>query len=490
MTRSAFDFISHPEIPEKPRTRALTSILDKGLGVGQVEDLVASAGNWIDVVKLGWGTSRMFPRPILERKIQAYAAAGVCACTGGTLLEVAHAQGKENQLLAEAGALGFHLVEVSNGVHPMAESEKLRLIERAREAGFRVWSEVGKKDPQEDARLTLGERVRAIQAELEAGSEKVILEARESGTVGIYDENGKPLTELLHRLTEKFGTESLIFEAPRKSQQVWLIQTFGTDVNLANIAPEDAISVGTLRFGLRGDTFADIHLKGAHVYVEVGVTGAVEARRRGGVVVVVDALRASATIITALAMGMKSVRPVATVEECVGDVTAGERGGFKLPNVDHGNSPTELLNQNYRGRELTLTTTNCIECVLTAAGPNSVILIGSSLNASAVAREAHRLALESNLPLTLLLAGRGNREAIEDSLAAGQIFHSMPEARLHGEPLPTAAGLEPAFFGGDSGRNLVALGYADDVRFCAQADLYSVVPILRNGIFVPLEMNS
>src|SRR5687767_7883181 len=104
------------------------------------------------------------------------------------------------------------MVEVSNGVHPMSEEEKLGLIGQARRAGFRVWSEVGKKDPDEDARIGIDERCAAIARELDAGADKVILEARESGTVGIYDRSGKPAVEMIQRIVERFGTDRLVFE--------------------------------------------------------------------------------------------------------------------------------------------------------------------------------------------------------------------------------------------------------------------------------------
>lgn len=484
MSDHPFASIAVPELPGKPRSEGLTCILDKGLGPSQVADLVATAGEHVDVAKFGWATARLQPETVLREKLRLYAAGGVATCTGGTFLELAHVQGRVREFLDAAGELGFAMVEVSDGVDPMPAEDKLGLVREAKERGFRVFSEVGKKDPEDDARLSLEDRVEAVLRELDAGAERVILEGRESGTVGIYDRTGKPATELLHRIVERIGLDRLVFEAPRKDQQVWMIRTFGPRVNLGNVAPDEALPLATLRTGLRGDTFADIHLPGVEVHVALGPPGALEARARGGVVVVVDALRFSATIVTALGCGMRRVMPVRTPEECVGDVTAGERGGRKLPNVRHGNSPTELLREDYRGRELVITTTNGVECLLTAAGPRSRVLVGTTLNRTAVARLAVDVAQAEGLPVTLLLAGRNNRDAIEDSLAAGEILRAMGPVRLHGPSLPGTAALEAEFFAGDSGRNLVALGYAEDVRFCAGIDRYAVVPELRDGVLV------
>lgn len=488
MDSHPFEAIEIPSLADKPRSVGITSLLDKGLGVHAVADLVAIGGEWIDVVKLGWGTTRVVPGEVLKQKLQMYRDAGIAPSTGGTFLEIAYAQRQVDVYLDAARALGFEIVEVSNGVHPMTESDKLKLIAKVRHAGFRVWSEVGKKDPDEDARLGDAERVRAIELELQAGSEKVILEARESGNVGIYDRKGEPVRSLLNRVTEHVGIERVVFEAPRKSQQVWLIQHMGHEVNLGNVATADAVAVATLRFGLRGDTFADVHLPQIDVYTGVGLPGALEAKNRGGVVVIVDALRASSTIVAALAGGMAAVKPVATAEECIGEITAGERGGHTLTHCRHGNSPTELLRHDYKGKTLVLTTTNGVECLLASSSPATTVLIGTTLNRTAVGKLAERIARERHRPITLLISGRHNRETIEDALAAGEILRAMKGVRLLGKVLPQSADIERDFMAGSSGRNLVKLGFAEDIRFCAQCDVYDVVPVWRNGLLVQYDV--
>jgi phosphosulfolactate synthase (CoM biosynthesis protein A)/phosphosulfolactate phosphohydrolase-like enzyme len=484
-TRHPFEAIEYPVLPSKPRTTALTSVLDPGIGPGEVRDHVAIAGEWIDVVKLGWATARLTPGAALREKVETYRAAGIEVCSGGTFLEIAFAQKRVQEFLRGARELGLSMVEVSNGVHPMSDADKVDLIARARSAGFTVWSEVGKKDPDEDARIGIDERCAAITRELEAGADKVILEARESGTVGIYDRTGKPVVEMIERIVEQVGKARLVFEAPRKEQQLWMIRALGADVNLGNVVPGEALALATLRTGLRGDTFREMHLRGLEVFIGQGVHGALEARARGGVIVMIDALRASATMIAALEMGMAAVKPVASPEECTGEVTAGERGGRKLPNCRHNNSPTELMRHSYAGKTLVLTSTNGVECLLSAAAPGNIVLVGSTINRSALARAAGRLARTRGVPITLLMAGRNNQYAPEDALAASEIARALPEARVHGE-LPSAAALEADFCASDSGRNLIALGYADDVRFCAQLDRSEVVPILVDGRLVPL----
>ncbi|MGH8519813.1 MAG: phosphosulfolactate synthase [Panacagrimonas sp.] len=255
-----FDAIEYPRLPAKPRTTAVSSVLDGGLGPAEARDRVAVAGEWIDVVKLGWATARLTPTATLREKIAIYRSAAIEVCSGGTFLEIALAQNRVREFLAGARDLGLSMVEVSNGVHPMSEQDKLGLIERARAAGFTVWSEVGKKDADEDARIGIDERCTAIERELQAGADKVILEARESGTVGIYDRSGAPAVEMIQRIVERVGKERLVFEAPRKEQQLWMVRVLGPEVNLGNVAPEEALALATLRTGLRGDTFREMHL--------------------------------------------------------------------------------------------------------------------------------------------------------------------------------------------------------------------------------------
>jgi 2-phosphosulfolactate phosphatase len=259
---------------------------------------------------------------------------------------------------------------------------------------------------------------------------------------------------------------------------------------LGNIAPEDVIPLETLRRGFRSDTLRHFHMHVPHVSIELGPSGAKAASDRGEVIIVVDALRATSTIIAALAGGMVSVRPVATVDECVGEVTAGERGGHKVPHLDFDNSPISFANGEQRGKRLCLTTTNGTECLLSAAkNADAVVLAGALLNATAVAKAALTLAQRRACNITIIVAGRNNQVAVEDQIAATQIALSIPGADVRGGiPMLSADDYLIDFLNSDSGRNLSTLGRVQDVIFCAQKDFFDIVPVLRNGELIGLDI--
>jgi phosphosulfolactate synthase len=248
------EFLSLPERAPKPRQAGLTHVLDKGLGPSQVEDLLTVAADSIDIVKLGWGTAAVTTG--LREKVEVYRRAGVPVCLGGTLLEVVLTQGKVEEYVAWAKDVGVDHVEVSDGTIQLDHAEKIRVIERVAK-DFTVLSEVGSKS--EDVIFAPKRWVQMIQKELEAGAWKVITEGRESGTVGVYHADGKVKEGLIEEIREAIDPSRLLFEAPGKKQQVWFIKHFGSDVNLGNIAPDEVISVETLRLGLRGDTLLHFH---------------------------------------------------------------------------------------------------------------------------------------------------------------------------------------------------------------------------------------
>ena len=214
------------------------------------------------------------------------------------------------------------------------------------------------------------------------------------------------------------------------------------------------------------------------------------SRERGGVVVLIDALRASATIVTALASDFAAVRPVGRVEQCVRRRTrssppASAAAASSRACASATARPRSSTTANTQGRRCVLTTTNAIECLLAAAGPSTEILVGTTINRTAVARAAMESAQRRGVPITLLMAGRNNGTALEDALAAGEIYRAMTGARLHGEAPPSSSALEADFFRSDSGRNLALLGYSDDVRFCAALDRFELVPAYRDGCAAP-----
>jgi len=256
--KQAFELITIPARSEKPRTKGLTMVLDKGLGLNQAEDLMEAAP-YIDIIKLGWGTSRLFSEKVIRKKVALYKKHNIFVGNGGTFFEIAHTQGSTEQFFNYTRELGFNLIEISNGSILLSPEEKAAAIRLARNMGFMVISEVGKKEPLEDDKLTIEERITEAQSDLQAGAAQVIIEAREGGkSLGIYDDKGSVKEDMAQRLAQAIGVKNIMFEAPEKSQQTYLILHFGTDVNLGNIRTDDVIPLETLRCGLRGDTFGKV----------------------------------------------------------------------------------------------------------------------------------------------------------------------------------------------------------------------------------------
>ncbi len=243
------DLLDLPLHNPKPRSTGLTHVLDRGLSVADVDSLAEVAGDHVDIVKLGWGTALVSGN--LEHKIARYQSHGIPVVLGGTLTELAIYQDRLDALLQWTSRLGLEHVEMSDGTINLAHDEKLALIERL-SRDFIVLSEVGSKD---DTKIMAPYRwVELMQAELEAGAWKVIAEARESGTSGIYRHDGEVRMGLIDEIIHAVDPDRILFEAPRKDQQVWFIRRLGTNVNLGNLAPDQALSLETMRLGLRSDT--------------------------------------------------------------------------------------------------------------------------------------------------------------------------------------------------------------------------------------------
>lgn len=239
-----------PERTARPREEGLTMVMDKGLSLRQVEDLIESTGDLVDLVKLGFGTSFVTPR--LKDKLHLYREAGIHVYLGGTLFEAFIARGMFDAYRKLLDDLDLRFTEVSDGSITMPHAEKCRYIEvLARD--HTVLSEVGSKET--GILISPAKWVRMMNTELQAGSWKVIAEARESGTVGIYRPSGHAHTALVNRILAKVPPASILWEAPIKSQQVWFIKQLGPNVNLGNVPAEEVIPLETLRLGLRGDTF-------------------------------------------------------------------------------------------------------------------------------------------------------------------------------------------------------------------------------------------
>jgi phosphosulfolactate synthase len=224
-------------------------VIDRGLSVAEVDGLLEVAGDAVDIVKLGWGTALVSAN--LEPKLERYAAHGIPVVLGGTLTELAIRQGRVEGLVAWLHELGLRHVEVSDGTIALEPDVKTYLIKQL-SGEFTVLSEVGSKDA--DFIMAPYVWVEQIERDLQAGAWKVIAEARESGTAGIYRADGEVRTGLIDEIVHAIDADRLIFEAPRREQQVWLLHRFGTECNLGNIAPDDVLSLETLRLGLRSDT--------------------------------------------------------------------------------------------------------------------------------------------------------------------------------------------------------------------------------------------
>ncbi|HTA13803.1 MAG TPA: phosphosulfolactate synthase [Solirubrobacteraceae bacterium] len=247
--RAMAGFLEVPARSSKPRERGITHVIDRGLSVAEVDGLMETAGDSVDIVKLGWGTALVTAN--LKPKLERYESHGIPVVLGGTLTELAIKQGRVEGLVAWLRELGLRHVEISDGTIALEPGVKSQLI-RQLASDFTVLSEVGSKDA--DFIMAPYVWVEQIERDLEAGAWKVIAEARESGTAGIYRADGEVRTGLIDEIVHAVDAERLVFEAPLREQQVWLLKRFGSECNLGNIAPDDVLSLETLRLGLRSDT--------------------------------------------------------------------------------------------------------------------------------------------------------------------------------------------------------------------------------------------
>lgn len=239
-----------PNRTPKPRKDGVTMVMDKGISLRQAEDMISAGSNYIDFVKLGFGTSIVSAN--VKEKIKLYKDAGIKVYVGGTLLEAFVVREKFDDYVRYITDLGCDAAEVSDGSIELNHDKKCEYISRLAK-DFTVLSEVGSKE--EGVIIHPARWIKMMQSELEAGSFKVIAEARESGTVGIFHKNGSAHSMLITRIVNKVKIENIIWETPQKSQQVYFLKLFGANVNVGNIGVDDVIPLETLRLGLRGDTF-------------------------------------------------------------------------------------------------------------------------------------------------------------------------------------------------------------------------------------------
>ncbi|HHY60985.1 MAG TPA: phosphosulfolactate synthase [Clostridia bacterium] len=242
----------------KPRHTGLTMVIDKGLGLTELQELLASAAGYIDMIKLGFGTSLLYPDQILRAKIAAIRQAGILVFPGGTFFEIAYLQKKIPDYCRLLVKYGFTAIEISDGTVELPPAERRRAIKIARETGLSVITEIGKKDPRD--RVSMSVLREQMEEDLAAGAYKVIVEGRESGKgVMLYDQQGELKQDELEMLLQsRLSADQIIWEAPLKTQQQKLISLFGCNVNLGNIAPQEVLALEALRLGLRGDTLRSL----------------------------------------------------------------------------------------------------------------------------------------------------------------------------------------------------------------------------------------
>jgi phosphosulfolactate synthase len=239
-----------PDRSIKPREKGVTMVMDKGLSIREVEDMLSSASPYIDIVKLGWATS--FVTPNLDEKLAVYKSAGIPVYFGGTLFEAFVVRNQFDDYRKLLDKYDLKYAEVSDGSIDMPQDVKCEFIRQLAKQVI-VLSEVGSKD---EAKIIPPYKwIQLMNSELEAGAWKVIGEAREAGNVGLFRASGEVRQGLVEEILTQVPSDKILWEAPQKAQQVWFVTLLGANVNLGNIAPEELIPLETIRLGLRGDTF-------------------------------------------------------------------------------------------------------------------------------------------------------------------------------------------------------------------------------------------
>ena len=225
-------------------------VMDKGLSSQEAENLIESSGPYIDIVKLGFGTS--FVTPNLKKKLEVYRKHNMPVYFGGTLFEAFLIRNQFDDYVNICEEFGVSYMEVSDGSITIPHTEKCGYIEKLCKHGV-VLSEVGSKDAAHI--IPPYKWIELMRAELEAGSTYVIAEAREAGNVGIYRGTGEVREGLVQEILTQIPEEKILWEAPQKAQQLYFLELIGCNVNLGNIAPSEVIALEAMRIGLRGDTF-------------------------------------------------------------------------------------------------------------------------------------------------------------------------------------------------------------------------------------------
>lgn len=241
----------------KPRTSGITMLIDKGLSVQQTQDLLEANADFIDFIKLAFGTTAIYPPQVLAQKIGLGKKHGVAVYPGGTFFEIALWENQTAAYFRKLVELGFEWVEISEGSLDIDASNRISAIRTALDSGLNVITEAGKKDPHQQPEVT--EMIETAESDLREGAAWVIIEGRESGTgIGIFDNEGRIIKEKLSVLSNSLPLERIIWEAPHKNQQARLINDFGPNVNFGNVNPQEVMALEALRLGYRNDTWKSV----------------------------------------------------------------------------------------------------------------------------------------------------------------------------------------------------------------------------------------
>jgi len=275
MTRAFKDYIT---VPEKFGT---VMVIEKEFGPSGAKDWAGMASQVADIVKITFGTAALYDEKLLRNKIAVYNDAGISTMIGGTLTEVAilnaggYSRSDLKGYVDYAKGLGFTHLEFSDGSIFIPDEDRKDIIRMCMDSGFKVISEVGKKDPKKDELITSEHRIELMKQDLASGSEMVIIEARESGKgIGVMGKSGEVLFAELDEIINAVGLENTMVEAPEKNQQQNIFMHYGPAANIGNVQPRDILSVGALRSGLRGDTISSLRQKNWKKYHEsVGAPG-------------------------------------------------------------------------------------------------------------------------------------------------------------------------------------------------------------------------
>lgn len=247
-----FNLDKIPIRSSRPRTSGLTIISDNGLSLGDAKNLMSASSPYIDMVKLAYGTAVV--TSLLKEKIALYQSYQIPVYFGGLLFEAYVIRNQVSDFTKMLETYHIDYVEVSDGASHITHEQKCEYIRQFSKVGT-VISEVGAGD-KDKVQVTPPYRwIEIMQEELNAGARYIVAEGEESGTAGIYRDSGEIREGLVAEILNKITPEKIIWEAPKKDQQLYFIKLLGCNANLANISPAELIALEAMRVGLRGDSF-------------------------------------------------------------------------------------------------------------------------------------------------------------------------------------------------------------------------------------------